>query len=506
MQMTSPLDPRTPVIVGVGQVVQRPADGESLDPIALSLEALRRAGADSGTGDALLRRADSIRQVATSGWLYKDEPALIAAALGADPRERVRTNAFGGDGPGRLVGDSARSIAAGEADVVLIAGAEALATLSAHARAGTRPDWPEQSEGAPTRVIGVDRAPVNDAESAVGLLAPLNVYALLETAVRAARGLDRDEHLANIAALWSRFSAVAAENPYAWLPREHTPEEIASPIAGNRIVSEPYTKLLVANIQVDQAAALIMCSAQAAQDAGVPRDRWVFPLAVAFAHDEWFVTERASLASSPAIRACGQAVLGHAGISIDDVAHIDLYSCFPSAVQIAAAELGLPIFDPRRPLTLTGGLTFGGGPGNNYGTHGIATLVARLREDPAAIGLASALGWYCTKHAYGLYSATAPDTPFAEIDADTLIERPAARTASSTYAGPAMLESYTVPYGRDGSPEAVVATAIAADGTRAVIRSDNREAIAEILETDPRGETVTVSPGSITVAGGVVAG
>lgn len=503
------LDPRTPVIVGVGQVIQRPGDGEPLDPVWLAIEALRRAGADSGTGDALLHRADSIRHVATTGWLYRDEAALIAAALGAAPRETVRTNAFGGDGPGRLVGDSARAIAAGQADVVLVAGAEALATLGEHQRAGTRPDWPEQGDGEPSRVIGVDRAPVNDAETAVGLLAPLNVYALFETAVRARRGAAREEHLQHVARLWSRFSQVAAANPYAWLAREHTPEEIALRTSRNRLVSEPYTKLMTANLGVDLAAALIVCSAQTAEAAAVPKDRWVFPLAAAFAQDEWFFSERAQLAASPAIGAAGRAVLEHAGVGIDEVAHVDLYSCFPSAVQIAAAELGLATDDPGRPLTVTGGLTFAGGPGNNYGTHAIATLVERLRGDEGAVGLASSLGWYATKHAYGLYSTTPPAAPFRELDANELIEPSPARRASVDYRGPATLEAYTVPYGRDGAGEAVVVSALAPDGTRVLVRDDDADTIAAILDTDPLGETITVVPGerpSLELAGPRIGG
>src|SRR6202035_1675746 len=154
------------------------------------------------------------------------------------------------------------------------------------------------------------------------------------------------------------------DNPHARLRQRFGTEELLSATPDNRPVSLPYLKRLTANIQVDQATGLIMCSAQAAAPAGVPRDRWVFPLASAHASDEWFMSERHELAASPAIKAVGRAALEHAGVAIDEVAHIDLYSCFPSAVQIAATELGLDAVDGR-PLTLTGGLTFAGGPGNN---------------------------------------------------------------------------------------------------------------------------------------------
>ncbi|MDE3070250.1 MAG: acetyl-CoA acetyltransferase [Acidobacteriota bacterium] len=492
------LDPRTPVIVGAGQVLQRPAPdgGGALDPIGLAVAALRIAGEDSGTGERLLRRADSVRHVATSGWLYSDEAALVSEALGAAPRERVRSAAFGGDGPGRLVGDAARAIAAGEADVVLIAGAEAVASLLSVQRAGGRPSWPEQPSARPTRVVGTERAPANEAEQAVGLLAPSLLYALMENAIRAERGAGRDQHVARISELWSGFSRVAARNPHAWIAREHSAREIATPGPRNRPVADPYTKLMSANIAVDQAAALILCSARAAIDAGVPRERWVFPLASAHAADEWFVSERSELAASPAIAAASRAALEHAGASIWEVAQIDLYSCFPSAVQIAARELGLDIADPGRPLSVTGGLTFAGGPGNDYALHAIATLVERLRAQPDALGLSTALGWYATKHACGVYSASPPRRPFREIDAGASMARPAPRAATAAYEGPARIESFTVPYRRDGSPEALIASAITPDGARALVREDEPERVAAILEADPLGAEALVVAGA----------
>jgi acetyl-CoA C-acetyltransferase len=219
------------------------------------------------------------------------------------------------------------------------------------------------------------------------------VYALLETAVRGRAQADRESHQRSIAELWSGFSDVAASNPCAKLRRHVGVEELLAA----RPVSAPYTKLLTANADVDLATGLIMCSSQAAADAGVPRDRWVFPLAAAHAQEEWFVSERADLAASPAIRAAARAALEHAQLEIDEVAHVDIYSCFPSAVQIAAAELGLAA--NRRPLTVTGGLTFAGGPGNNYTSHAIAALVERLRAEPDGSALCTAVGWYLTKHA-----------------------------------------------------------------------------------------------------------
>ena len=476
------------MIVGAGQVVQRPDDGEARDPIALAVEALRAAAQDSSAGDALLRRADSIRHVATLCWQYRDEAALIAEALGVAPRETVRTTLFGGEGPLRLLGETAQDVADGAIDVAVISGAEAVASVLAARRTGQTPPWTEQPDGVePTRVVGSARAPSTDAELAVGLAAPIFNYALLETAVRARTGADRDAHLRAVGDLWSRFSAVAAANPYAWLPVARNAGELIEPGPANRPVSAPYLKLLTANIQVDLASALIVCSAAAADDAGVPRDRWVFPWAVAHAHEEWFMSERADLAASPAIRAMGRAALEHCSLTIDDVEHVDLYSCFPSAVQISAAELGLATDDPQRPLTVTGGLTFAGGPGNNYCGHALATLAARLREDPDAVGMSTGVGWYMSKHACGVYSAQPPPQPFRNIDANAAVQRPPARRATLDHGDDATVEAYTVPFGADGAPEAVIVSAIAPDGSRALARSDDAETVGAFLDTDPLG-------------------
>lgn len=491
--MSASFDPRAPVIVGIGQVVQRPGDGASLDPIGLAVEALRRAGVDSGTGDKLLRRADSVRHVATTCWPYSDEGALIADALGARPRQTVRTVLFGGDGPQRLVGETARAIGAGELDVALVSGAEAVASLRAYQHAGETPPWGSQdSSAAPTEVIGSDRLPSNEAEMAVGLMAPIYNYALLETAVRGRTGASPEDHLRSIGELWAGFSEVAAGNPYAWLPEARTVAELTEPSPANRPVSAPYPKLLTANIQVDQASAVILCSAQAALDTGVPRERWVFPWVGTHAHDEWFFSERSELAASPAIEACGRAALEHAGADIGNVALIDLYSCFPSAVQIAAAELGLPLDDRSRPLTVTGGLTFAGGPGNNYSGHGIATLAARLRERPEEIGLATAVGWYATKHAVGLYGAQPPARPFAALDASEWMRRPPARVALADYRGAGKIEAYTVPFAHNGEPEAAIVAALTPDGSRALVRTAARAVIDELLERDALGRSVTI--------------
>jgi acetyl-CoA C-acetyltransferase len=488
------IDPWTPVIVGAGQVCERTTEPAGGDPVALAVRALRRAEQDTGAAAGLLAAADTVGYVASVSWQYPDGAALIAEAVGAAAAETVQTSVFGGDGSLRLLNDTAAEIAAGRARIALLGGAEAAATAAAAERAGRDLGWPGQPEGtAPARTVGVDTEPNTDLEIAAGLVAPIYLYALIETAIRGRLGLSPAAHQERITGLWARFSGIAADNPYAWRPERVTAAELAVPGGDNRPISAPYTKLLTANLQVNQASGIILCSAEAATDARVPQDRWVFPHAGAHAHDEWFVTERHDLASSPAINAIGAAVLEHAGVTIDDVRHIDLYACFPSAVEIGAAELGLPLDDPARPLTVTGGLTFAGGPGNNYTGHAVANLVPRLRAEPGSYGLATALGWYLTKHAAGVFSARPPRREYRDIDAGPRLTRPPARKVSTTWTGAAVCEAYTVPYGRDGEPEAAVVTALTEQGDRVIHRVTDRARIDRLLAADPLGRPLDLT-------------
>lgn len=488
------MDPRTPVLVGVGQIVHRPGEPGLPGPVELAAESLRRAGADSGTGDALLRSADVIASVAPVSRAYPDLGVLVAGELGASPKRTIQSAPAGGDAPQRLLNLLGREIAEGKADIALLCGAEAVASWTAAKRAGTEPDWPEQDENArPGRIVGALDGPNSEMETAAGLWGPIYMYALMESAMRNRLGLDVDTHRARIGGLWSRFSEVAARNPYAWLPRERAVAELITPGPDNRMVSSPYPKLLVANLTVDQGAGLVLCSAAAADSAGVPRDRWIFPHGGATGTDTWYVSERTDMAASPAIAAAGRAALTGAGVGIDDIAHIDLYSCFPVAVQVGAAALGLPIDDPSRPLTVTGGLTFGGGPGNNYSTHGIATMAEILRRNPDDYGLTTALGWYITKHGVGVYSAKPPTELFRPVEAEVPVAR---RETAPGYTGPAVIEAYTVPY-RKGSagdePEAVVVSALNPAGARILVRATDSETIALCTTGDRLGAAIDIT-------------
>jgi acetyl-CoA C-acetyltransferase len=467
------LDPRTPVLVGAGQLVERTADlAAAREPVDLMADAVERAAADAGSR-RLLAQAQSIRIPRLVSWAYADVVREVTTRLGIDPAESLIV-ATGGNGPQKVITHTAAQIQRGDLDTAVIVSAEAVGVRFRARKEGVHLPWTPLDRDAAAHathaVLGEEQDGLHEIELAAGLDAPPNVYPLFENALRAARGESVADHQHRIARLWSRFSEVAARNPFAWSPQAMPPEDIETETADNRPIAFPYTKWLTANIQTDQAAALIMCSAAAADSAGISRDRWVFPLAGADAADHWWVSSRRDLHTSPAIGACGRAVFKATGVEADDLTHVDLYSCFPSAVQVAAAALGLPDDDPTRPLTLTGGLTFAGGPANGYVTHSVATIVGALRET-GGTALATAVGWYLTKHAAGLYGTEPPADGFVAVDAqgdaDADAGPPRRFVAPADAAGAtATVESVTVVWRRDGTPDRGIAACLLPDGTR----------------------------------------
>ncbi len=211
------------------------------------------------------------------------------------------------------------------------------------------------------------------------------------------------------------MTRVAATNPHAWFPEARTAEEITTVGPENRMVCFPYPKLMNSIIETDQAAAVIVTGSETAHELGIPEERWVYLWGCGDAKDKWFVSERVNYHSSPAIKAVTQRALGMSGLTVNDIGAFDLYSCFPSAVQLGLDALGLKPDDPR-PITVTGGLPYAGGPGNNYVGHSIAAMVERLRERRHDYGLVTGNGWFVTKHSAGLYSARRPAKPWKRTE------------------------------------------------------------------------------------------
>ena len=363
-----------PVLVGISQLDQRVGElSQAREPVDLMIDAVRAAAEDAGA-PALATQADSVR-VMRGFWRYQNPARAVCEAIGNAGAETGLTP-FGGNYVQRVLNRSALDIQAGRHDVIIMTGAECGYSQARARRAGTKLRW-RDIDGTPDLYIGEDGEMGHPVELALGIRRASQMYAIFETARRHRLGESVDAHLQRISELWAGFSRVAANNPHAWIREARTAEEIRTPSATNRPVTFPYPKLMNANNNVDQAAALILCSEAKARALGIPRDKWVYPWTGTDAKDHYLASNRDNFHSSPAIRIAGGRTLEAAGLTPGQLDFVDLYSCFPVAVQVAAAELGL---DPARALTVTGGLTFAGGPLNNYVMHAIARMAELLRD------------------------------------------------------------------------------------------------------------------------------
>ena len=485
-----PVNPRTPVLVGYGQVNYREsaAPENTPEPIDLMVAAAREA-ADS----RVLEAVDSIRVVNLLSVRYRDPALLLGRRIGAD-RFSTRYSGIGGNVPQTLVNGACVDIQQGHADVVLVAGAEMWRTRTRFRANGQRLGHTEQDDSIPMPEGSDENVPMaGPAEDRIGLDRPAYIYPMFEQALRISTGEPVDEHRKRIGGLWARFNEVAVQNPHAWIRKPVTAEDIWQDGPTNRMVSWPYTKLMNSNNMVDQSAALILTSVEAANRLGIPTDRWVYPYAGTDAHDTYAISERHELHRSPAIRIAGARALELAGLGIDDVDYVDLYSCFPSAVQVAAAELGLPVDDPARPLTVTGGLTFAGGPWSNYVAHSIATMAEVLTAHPGKRGLITANGGYLTKHSFGVYGTEPPPSEFRWEETQSAVDQEPTRTAAVDWEGVGTVEAWTTPFDREGRPEKTYLSVRTPDDRRTLALITDATTAAATVDEDIGGAKVTVA-------------
>lgn len=497
------LDPATPVLVGVGQAAERidDADYRRLSAVDLAAEAARIALADTGTDTAAVAAAvdtaAAMRQFehSTPGAFpplgsSDNYPRSVAGRVGADPRRAI-LDVVGGHGPQHLVNETAATIAAGDAEVALLFGSEAISTAQHLASAPDKPDFTEHVGGQlEDRGRGLQGLMTQEL-LAVGLADPASQYALFENARRGRLKASREEYARAMGELFAPFTSVAARNPYAAAPVERSAAELTTVTESNRMIADPYPRYVVSRDKVNQGAAVLLMSVAAARRLGVPQEKWVFLHGQADLRERDLV-DRADLSAYPAAVAAVRHALEIAGIGLDDVAAFDLYSCFPVAVFALCDDLGIAPDDPRG-LTLTGGLPFFGGAGNNYSMHAIAEAVSLLRDRPGEFGLVGANGGMLSKYSVGVYSTTpAPWRPDDSARLQAALDA-AEKPGHSRYAdGWATIETFTAVYGRSGAPRGVVVGRLESDGTRFVARTERGDdELLDLLTTgDPVGTRV----------------
>ncbi|SDM27322.1 acetyl-CoA C-acetyltransferase [Nonomuraea maritima] len=499
------VDPRTPVLVGAGQAserIDRPGY-RRLSAVELGAAAAREALADTGADPAAVATAldtvAGVRQFEISmpgvpSPLGRPDnyPRAVARRIGAAPRRAI-LDVVGGQSPQHLVNEIAAAIACGAARAALIVGGEAISTARHLAGAADRPDFTERVEGdLEDRGYGLEGI-VSRSLAVHGLTGAPSQYALFDNARRARLGQTRDEYAAGMGALFAPFTKIAASNPHAAAPVERTAAELVTPSERNRVIADPYTRYVVAREKVNQGAAVLLTSVGEAERLGVPRDRWVFLHGHADLRERNLL-ERADLSVGPASRMAARHALDLAGVAAADLALIDLYSCFPIAVSNICEDLGLPM-DGSRELTVTGGLPFFGGPGNNYSLHAVAEVVGRLRAQPGAYGFVGANGGLLSKYSAGVYSTTpSPWRPCRSTDLQSEIDSWPSVDHAAHPDGWATIETYTVTHARDGRRTGVIIGRLQADGRRFLARTApaDEETPALLTTSDPIGYRVHV--------------
>ena len=478
-------DDRNPVIVGVGQFKQQLEDVSLAEEQYVLMEQALRLAADDAGAPKLLTDIDRLLVIGGM-WSYPDPGRLIADAVGSS-NARTFLTAMGGNMPQATVSDCCERIAAGEMDIAAVVGGEAVYSKNKLRKLGK--DLSKSGvDLEKAERFGENVSMSSQHERDNGFLMPTQIYPLFESAIRAHRKETHYEHRMRISSLWEGFNRVAAANEHAWVQTPMTAEEIMEPTADNRMVGYPYTKAMNANSFVDFGGAIIICSVAKARSLGIDSDNWVFPHSATDGHATFLFSERDNFHESPAIRITSKRCLELADISIDNIGPMDLYSCFPSVVQITMNELGI---DPERAATTTGGLSFFGGPMNSYVIHAIASTIDEIRKT-GEYGFVHANGGYATKHACAVYHNEPPKGQFRRMNVQEEIETSPKREVEENPIGKSVVEAYTVLHGREG-PDKALMTTLMEDGKRALASTSDAQTMQSMMSEEYVGKTLEFS-------------
>ncbi|MCW1382930.1 acetyl-CoA acetyltransferase [Novosphingobium sp. KCTC 2891] len=493
--MTAVAADRIPVIVAIGEVADRPTDpAAAREPVVLMADALRAAEADAGV--PLLSALGSIEVVGLISWPYKDPVGLLCEKLGIAPARAINAS-MGGETPIRLVHDAALRIAAGSNEVAAIVGGESVNAVQKAQKSGAKLDWTPPCSRDEQVKLDFSKLPMSAAAKAAGAVAPVHIYPFYENAVQAVKGVTPAQGRKASAELWARYAKVAADNPYAWLRNAPSAEEIGEVSVSNRPISFPYTKFNVANMIVNQSGAVVVASLAWARAAGIPEDKLIHIWGGAAAAEPGDYMERDDYTHSSAQRAVLEKAVEVAGGDAAKFDLAELYSCFPVVPKMAIEIAGLrPEVEP----TTAGGLTFFGGPLNNYMTHGLAGMVRKLRNGEGKLGLVYGQGGVVSKHHAIVVStepAPAPLAPSYKVQDRADAERGPVPEVTEDYAGPATIETWTVIHKPDGSVQNGAVIARTPEGKRLIasVPADDTATIAVLtdMERNAVGRSGTVS-------------
>lgn len=481
------IDEHTPVLVGIAAVNQRfETAGEGKEAYQLMVAALEAAASDAGSRE-LLTSADEI-QVPKGTWSYTNPAQLLADDIGAEHAQKVLVDI--GVLQQTLFSRACKQIADGSCDIVLIAGGESKYRNLRAAIAGLELDDVAEQAVAPDVTLSPASELRSQVERDAGLGMPVGDYAMIDSALRYHQGLSVDEHRDQIAELYEGFSRIAQSNPDAWNRQPVDAAFIRDASAKNKMLAYPYTKWHNSQWNVDQASALIFCSVGKARELGIDEARWVFPLASTESNFMSMVAARKPLHRCPGFHHAGKKALALAGKTPEDIDFMELYSCFPSAVRMQLAEMGL---DASKDLSVTGAMTFGGGPLNNFVLQATVKMAEKLRAHPGKTGMVTCVSGMLTKQGAGIWS-TSPNAQgfqFADVSTEVADDCQLSELVGD-YQGPATVVGYTVLYSGD-QPARGIAIADLPNGNRTVVFSENTETLVTMLADEFCGAEIKVS-------------
>ncbi|MGB0839843.1 MAG: enoyl-CoA hydratase-related protein [Chitinophagales bacterium] len=495
----------TPIIIGVGQITEAVPEDLTMASSHADLAAKAAIIAlEDAKNNSLVNEIDVIAGVKTfadSSPAHQAKtgrnnnfPRSIAKRIGANPKIAIY-DAVGGDSPQRLVSEFAEKLATSDCEVVLLVGGEVIANVKAAAKQKIRLDWSEHIEGQLEDRGRSGGKIITAAETRHRVILPMQFYALMENARRAALGQDIASYAQEMGKNVSKLSQVAAKNPYAVDQTEYDAKTLITPSKQNPVIIAPYTKKMIAKDRVNQGAAVLMTTVGKAKELGIDQSKWVFLHGYANTRER-VLLERSSLGQSVGMEQALFGALENAGKKSSEIQHFDMYSCFPIVVSEGKRILDIKDNDPR-PMTQTGGLPFFGGPGNNYAMHAIASLVENLRKDKNSFGLVYANGGWMSKHAVGVYSGQAIEgewlaqdsTPFqAKVDETPKIE------ISRNPEGEAILETYTIHYFKGFPVKAIIIGRLKENNQRfyATTSMEETKTVQALAKKDFIGSTIYV--------------
>jgi acetyl-CoA C-acetyltransferase len=486
-------DQTTPILVGVAAITQRSEEaGSGDDAIELMIRATRDAAADCGNV-AVLKQIDDIA-VPKGVWAYSDPARLVADAIAAGDcaGEKAPNTLLANLGVTQqlLISRACLAIAEGNASVMLVTGGESKYRDLRATIAGIEPRRVEQVNVEPDETLVPHAELWSPVESAAGLGMPVGYYAIIDSALRYEQGHSIDQQRDDMAELYAGFSRIAADNPDAWVREPVAAEFIREPSAKNKMLAFPYTKLHNSQWNVDQASAMIFCSVAKARELGIPQHKWVYPLCATESNFMTVVAQRRKLHRCEGFEIAGQRAFELAAKTPQDIEHMEIYSCFPAAVRVQVAELGV---DPNRPLSVTGAMTFGGGPLNNFVFQATVKMAQVLRDNPGDTGMVTCVSSFLTKQGVALWSTTPAPNGYGFEDVSSAV---AAATSLCEvvpgFDGPATVAGYTVLYRGDAPWRGVVICNLP-DGKRTVAYSESAQVMAQMEAAEYCGQEVTLA-------------